>query len=87
MVIIVVYSIFRLEVQKGEVYGFLGPNGAGKTTAIRHIMGFSRPQKGLTFVNGLNSWENASEIQKFLGYLAWRNCLSGKSDMESSLLE
>ena len=36
-----------LEVQKGEVYGFLGPNGAGKTTAIRHIMGFSRPQKGL----------------------------------------
>ena len=58
-----------LEVQKGEVYGFLGPNGAGKTTAIRHIMGFSRPQKGLTFVNGLNSWENASEIQRFLGYL------------------
>ena len=58
-----------LEVQKGEVYGFLGPNGAGKTTAIRHIMGFSRPQKGLTFVKGLNSWENASEIQHFLGYL------------------
>ena len=55
-----------LEVQKGEVYGFLGPNGAGKTTAIRHIMGFSRPQKGLTFVKGLNSWENASEIQIFL---------------------
>jgi ABC-2 type transport system ATP-binding protein len=58
-----------LEVQKGEVYGFLGPNGAGKTTAIRHIMGFSRPQKGLTFVKGLNSWENANEIQHFLGYL------------------
>ena len=58
-----------LEVQKGEVYGFLGPNGAGKTTAIRHIMGFSRPQKGFTIVNGLNSWENASEIQKNLGYL------------------
>lgn len=56
-------------VEKGEVYGFLGPNGAGKTTAIRHIMGFSRPQKGHTFVNGLDSWNNASEIQKNLGYL------------------
>ena len=57
------------KVEKGEVYGFLGPNGAGKTTAIRHIMGFSRPQTGQTFVNGMDSWKNASEIQKDLGYL------------------
>lgn len=57
------------QVEKGEVYGFLGPNGAGKTTTIRHIMGFSRPQKGYTLVNGMNSWESASEIQKNLGYL------------------
>lgn len=58
-----------LSVEKGEVYGFLGPNGAGKTTTIRHIMGFSRPQKGQTYVNGMNSWEKSSEIQKKLGYL------------------
>lgn len=57
------------QVEKGEVYGFLGPNGAGKTTTIRHIMGFSRPQVGKTIVNGLNSWESASDIQKNLGYL------------------
>ncbi|MCL2172579.1 MAG: ABC transporter ATP-binding protein [Nitrososphaerota archaeon] len=56
-------------VEKGEVYGFLGPNGAGKTTAIRHIMGFSRPQRGCTRVNGLNSWKNYYKIQKNLGYL------------------
>lgn len=56
-------------VEKGEVYGFLGPNGAGKTTTIRHIMGFSRPQKGYTRINGMNSWERASEIQNNLGYL------------------
>ena len=42
-------------VHKGEVFGFLGPNGAGKSTAIRHIMGFSRPQSGQTLVNGLES--------------------------------
>lgn len=56
-------------VQKGEVYGFLGPNGAGKTTTIRHIMGFSKAQIGHVYVNGLDSWKNASEIQKNLGYL------------------
>lgn len=57
------------EVKKGEVFGFLGPNGAGKTTTIRHIMGFSLPQSGTTYVNGANSWIEAAEIQKDLGYL------------------
>lgn len=56
-------------VEQGEVFGFLGPNGAGKTTTIRHIMGFLQPQRGRTYVNGLNSWERASEIQHSLGYL------------------
>ena len=56
-------------VNKGEVYGFLGPNGAGKTSAIRHIMGFSKPHKGRTSVNGLDSWTHANDIQKNLGYL------------------
>jgi ABC-2 type transport system ATP-binding protein len=56
-------------VNQGEVFGFLGPNGAGKTTTIRHIMGFSRPQHGTTFVEGLNSWERSDDIQKLLGYL------------------
>lgn len=32
-------------VKKVEVYGFLGPNGAGKSTTIRHLMGFSKPDK------------------------------------------
>lgn len=44
-------------VNQGEVYGFLGPNGAGKTTTIRHIMGFSKPDKGTTAVNGMDSWQ------------------------------
>jgi len=56
-------------VEKGEVYGFLGPNGAGKTTTIRHIMGFSKPQKGRTLVNGKDSWKHYHRIQRDLGYL------------------
>jgi ABC-2 type transport system ATP-binding protein len=56
-------------VEKGEVFGFLGPNGAGKTTTIRHIMGFSRPEQGVTYVDGMNSWNDPAKIQKDLGYL------------------
>jgi ABC-type multidrug transport system ATPase subunit len=41
------------EVESGETFGFLGPNGAGKTTTIRHILGFSKPQKGSTWVSDL----------------------------------
>ena len=57
------------EVESGETFGFLGPNGAGKTTTIRHILGFSKPQKGSTWVNDMNSWEKPELIQKDLGYL------------------
>jgi ABC-2 type transport system ATP-binding protein len=56
-------------VEKGGVFGFLGPNGAGKTTTIRHIMGFSKPQKGNTSVNGRDSWTNYHINQKDIGYL------------------
>jgi len=57
------------EVQKGEFFGFLGPNGAGKSTTIRHLMGFSRPQKGRTSVGGKDCWERYYEIQRNVGYL------------------
>lgn len=57
------------EVREGEVFGFLGPNGAGKTTTIRHIMGFSRPQEGSITVLGKDSWQNAAQIKRQLGYL------------------
>ena len=64
-------GIFNINfsVKKGEVLGFLGPNGAGKTTTIRHLMGFSKADKGSSSINGLDCFDNSSEIQKFLGYL------------------
>ena len=64
-------GIFNINfsVKKGEVLGFLGPNGAGKTTTIRHLMGFSKADKGSCTIDGLNCFDNSSEIQKHLGYL------------------
>lgn len=57
------------EVSRGEVFGFLGPNGAGKSTTIRHIMGFSKPERGQTRVFGLESFSCYHEILKSVGYL------------------
>lgn len=56
-------------VDKGEVFGFLGPNGAGKTTTIRHIMGFSKPQKGVAKVLDMESYANYYKILSHVGYL------------------
>jgi ABC-2 type transport system ATP-binding protein len=58
-----------LSVDKGEVFGFLGPNGAGKTTTIRHLMGFSSPQKGGATINGLQCNRRSSKILETVGYL------------------
>ncbi len=59
----------NISVNKGECYGFLGPNGAGKTTTIRHLMGFSKPQRGSTAILEKDSWQNAALLQNTIGYL------------------
>ncbi|MFV0551317.1 MAG: ABC transporter ATP-binding protein [Anaerorhabdus sp.] len=59
----------NFEVKEGEVVGYLGPNGAGKTTTIRALMGFIKPDKGNTTINGLDSFSDAPKIMKSLGYL------------------
>ena len=56
-------------VKKGEAFGFLGPNGAGKSTTIRHLMGFSKPQKGETRICGMESFSNYDKIMGKVGYL------------------
>lgn len=59
----------NLTIEKGEMIGFVGTNGSGKTTTIRNIMGFIKPTSGEAIVNGLNSWNHASEIAKDIGYV------------------
>lgn len=56
-------------IEEGEVYGFLGPNGAGKSTTIRHLMGFSKPDKGQTRILGLDSFEHYDKFMDKVGYL------------------
>ena len=58
-----------LTIKKGEMIGFVGTNGSGKTTTIRNMLGFVKPTSGNAYVNGLESWKNASEIAKSVGYV------------------
>lgn len=58
-----------IRVEKGVCFGFLGPNGAGKTTTIRHLMGFSKPQKGNAGILGMDCWKEATKIKQQIGYL------------------
>lgn len=59
----------NLSVKKGEVFGFVGTNGSGKTTTIRNLMGFIRPDKGRTVVNGMDSWKYSAEIMENVSYV------------------
>ncbi len=58
-----------LNVDEGEVFGFLGPNGAGKSTTIRHLMGFSHPDKGSTKIFGKETFGHYYEILNRVGYI------------------
>ena len=59
----------NIAVKKGEVFGFLGPNGAGKSTTIRHLMGFSKPDEGQTFIFGKPTFDKYYEILSKVGYI------------------
>lgn len=64
-------GIFDLnfKVKKGEVFGYMGPDGAGKTATISMLMGFTRLNKGIATIAGLNCAKKAATIQKNLGYV------------------
>lgn len=59
----------NISVSKGEVFGFLGPNGAGKSTTIRHLMGFSKPDGGETYILGKPTFEKYYEVLSKVGYI------------------
>lgn len=76
-------------VKNGECFGFLGPNGAGKSTTIRHLMGFSVPDSGMTLIRGENSLKNRSIIMQGVSYIpgevALPLSLKGKEVIEEQM--
>lgn len=56
-------------IEQGEMFGFVGTNGAGKTTTIRHLLGFSKPDKGEIKIKGMDPWKNSYKLMKYIGYI------------------
>lgn len=56
-------------VSRGEVLGFLGPNGAGKTTTMRILTCYLPADGGGARVAGYDTFENAVEVRRRIGYL------------------
>lgn len=63
-----IYDI-SLDIPKGQVFGYVGTNGSGKTTTIRHLMGFVKPDKGRTTINGVDTWKNSTEVMQYVSYV------------------
>jgi len=59
----------RLNVRKGEIFGYLGPNGAGKTTTIRIIATLLKPDKGYVEVGGIPALEEPEKVREIIGVL------------------
>ena len=73
---------------KGECLGFLGPNGAGKSTTIRHIIGFSTPDKGMITIEGLDARKQYDKTLRYIGYVPGEIALpSGVNGNEFLTLE
>ncbi len=58
-----------LTVKEGEILGLLGANGAGKSTTINMLLGFLKPDSGMVKINKINSYEEAQEVRKLIGYI------------------
>ena len=60
----------NLDVPSGSIFGFLGRNGAGKTTTIKTLLGLQKPRAGTCSINGMDSFADALEVRKRIGYMA-----------------
>ena len=58
-----------LDIKEGEVFGLAGINGSGKTTLMRHLMGFLKPDNGLSAIMNMDSWRYSEKIKKYVGYI------------------
>ena len=59
----------KMEVDKGEIFGFLGPNGAGKTTTIKMMVGLLNPDGGSIEINGTDIGREPIKAKENIGFV------------------
>ncbi|NJK83826.1 MAG: ABC transporter ATP-binding protein, partial [Saprospiraceae bacterium] len=58
-----------LQVKEGEILGLLGANGAGKSTTINMLLGFLAPDSGTVQIQEKDTFKQAAEVRKLIGYI------------------
>ena len=59
----------RLNIDRGEIFGFVGPNGAGKTTTMKIIAGLLPATSGSVFVKDVDVIKNPRVLRERIGYM------------------
>lgn len=54
----------NISIEQGEFVGIIGHTGSGKSTLVQHFNGLVKPTSGQIFVNGVDIWENPSDIKQ-----------------------
>ena len=62
-------NINKLNINRGEVFGFLGPNGAGKTTTIKMLVGLLKPDTGSIKINNYDISAQPKEAKKMFFFI------------------
>ncbi len=66
---VIAVNNLKLEIDKGQFFGFLGQNGAGKTTTVKMITGLLRPTAGRILIDDLDVQKHPVQVKKRIGYV------------------
>lgn len=66
---LVAVADLSLDIPTGSFYGVVGPNGAGKTTSLLMATGLLHPDRGTSFVHGVDVWQRPDEARTLLGVM------------------
>ena len=59
-----------LNEESGSLVGIMGASGAGKSTLLNVLNGSSKPTSGQILINGLDIFEDKSEIEGIIGHVS-----------------
>lgn len=71
-------SELRLQVARGEFFGYLGPNGSGKTTTIKALIGLIRPDEGRVLIGGHDVAGDPIAVRRMIGFVPDTPFIYGK---------
>jgi lipooligosaccharide transport system ATP-binding protein len=75
----------KVEVAKGEAFGFLGPNGAGKSSTMRMIGCVSAPTSGSLRLFGLDAVTHGPQIRARIGVVPQMDTLDTELSVQENL--